>query len=445
MRKLKICIITILIIIIILLFTIIKLTEDKDEINNESNNTLVSVVRSEKGIEVNSSGFSDVTDTNMFFTILNIMNKYMGVINYMVNASDTINENPYNITNDNDKKLILYNMLDEKYMEDNNIKSEEDIEISENAINFSLIPIQMKVRYGNNVSVYIASTYVENLDSKTMEKVTFMINLCNQDGESTFSIAQVDNIEDLNDFNINYEPDKIVKNNYNTYTILEMSKEGLIKYYVQTFKYLEVNYTELFYENYLNEEYRNKRFQNINNFVEWVNEYKDKINETKCIRYVENNLDNYTQYIWEDQNGNQYIINAKAIMNVDISLDTYTIDLQEFVNEYEKATDEEKVAMNINKFILALNSYDYDYIYNILNDNFRNNNFATKEELKEYLKNNFYANNTIGGNASIEALSLYYECTINIENTEDNSQTKKATFIMKLGDGVDFEISFSIK
>lgn len=51
-------------------------------------------------------------------------------------------------------------------------------------------------------------------------------------------------------------------------------------------------------------------------------------------------------------------------MNFTVILDTYTIDLPEFTEKYTKASDEEKVLLNIQKGFTAINDKDYRYVYN---------------------------------------------------------------------------------
>jgi hypothetical protein len=46
-------------------------------------------------------------------------------------------------------------------------------------------------------------------------------------------------------------------------------------------------------------------------------------------------------------------------MDYKLILDEYTIDLPEFTEKYKKAAPQEKVGMNIEKIISAINNKDY--------------------------------------------------------------------------------------
>ena len=51
------------------------------------------------------------------------------------------------------------------------------------------------------------------------------------------------------------------------------------------------------------------------------------------------------------------------ITNYEVVLDTYTIDLPEFLEKYNKNSDEIKCGMNIQKLFDAINDEDYSYVY----------------------------------------------------------------------------------
>ena len=55
-------------------------------------------------------------------------------------------------------------------------------------------------------------------------------------------------------------------------------------------------------------------------------------------------------------------------MQYKVLLDTYTMILPEFAEQYDNLDNTKKVVMNIEKVIQALNLRDFKYIYNKLDD-----------------------------------------------------------------------------
>ena len=60
-----------------------------------------------------------------------------------------------------------------------------------------------------------------------------------------------------------------------------------------------------------------------------------------------------------------------------VVLDTYTIDLPEFIEKYNSANEKTKVGLNIQKVFDAINNEDYEYVYNKLDNTFKQTNFKT--------------------------------------------------------------------
>ena len=195
--------------------------------------------------------------------------------------------------------------------------------------------------------------------------------------------------------------------------------------------------------NLLDEDYRNKRFGNINEYMKYINENKDRIEGITIEQYLVNQEEDYTEYVCKDQYDNLYIFKEQAIMDYTVELDTYTIATDEFKKEYANGTDNKKVIMNVDKFIQMLNNYDYKTAYGLLNNAFKQNNFETEEDFKKYIQNTYYEHNDI----SIDKISDEngtYVCEATISNKQNSEENKKINIIMKLGTGINFEMSFEI-
>lgn len=228
----------------------------------------------------------------------------------------------------------------------------------------------------------------------------------------------------------------------NYFEIQGMTDEQMAEYYL--FRYKDdiiYNPKELY--NKLDQTYKEKKFRNLEEFTSYINENKKILADIKLSKYKVNKYDDHTEYICLDQYGNYYIFKETAVMNYTVQLDTYTIDSEEFLNKYNNGEDQLKVGMNLEKIFQALNRKDYEYIYEKLNKEFRTNNFPTLEEFKKYIEENFFnINNVSYGNFESKSGSYIYELNIT-DATEEDEYTIEKNFIVKLGEGTDFEIAFN--
>lgn len=233
-----------------------------------------------------------------------------------------------------------------------------------------------------------------------------------------------------------------VKQKYecNEFSFANVNTEDLILIYFNKYKNNMANNIQEAYDS-LDEEYRNKRFGNINEYRIYVNNNYSKLMSATLKNYqVDTTNSDYTRYICTDNSGNYYIFRETAIMQYKLILDTYTIDLPEFIQKYNSSNENQKVALNIEKFITAINSKDYKYAYNCLAGSFKNNYFKTEAEFENYARANFYENNTVTYNNFEKQGDLFiYSVTITDAKTENK---KQKTFIMELREGTEFVMSF---
>ena len=203
---------------------------------------------------------------------------------------------------------------------------------------------------------------------------------------------------------------------------------------------------------YLDNEYRNLKYGSLQEYKDFIISNNDDINDFEMKAYSING----NRYVCKDGKDNFYIFNVNKVLDYTVVLDTYTVDLPEFTEKYNKVSAQEKVALNINKVITALNDKDYKYIYNKLADSFKDNYFNNEEELKEYLSNKLYDNNEINfGKFSDEGNGIYtYEIELSEISNEneaaqegkgDNFARIKMNIVMQLKEGTDFVMSFSIE
>lgn len=442
LKKLKKIIIVVLIIIILILLLILKM--NKNNQNTTIEEDVLSNEITEKVLEENDNGFKKIDDSSMFFAVLDSLNKYINVLDYKINEDNTLEENPYEIKSENDKKKVLFSMLDSDYKEENNITSEDNIIIGDNISEFSIIPIEMKVKYGDRIQVYALHVYLENVDKKSLTQRYFIVKIDNNN--STFSIKPLDEeYEGIDEINENQKVESIDINDYNQCYVDNISDEALIKMYMEKYRYMAVNYPEVVYNNYFDEEYRNARFKNVDNFISYVESIEDEISEVKVIKYSKNFYTDYNEYIIIDQYDNPYIFKENSIMNFTIKLDNYTIPTDTFKQTYLESEDEKKVQMNIDKFFQMINRRDYQTSYNCLADSFKNNYFNTEEKFEEYAKDRFFSYNKIKFNSYEKVGADLYTFEVEVSDLlEEDSEPIKINIIMKLEDDLNFKMSFDM-
>ena len=247
------------------------------------------------------------------------------------------------------------------------------------------------------------------------------------------------------------DTEEAFKNRYNTYVQKEYTEEDICEQYMTMYKALMLSNTNEAYK-YLDNEYRNLKYGSLQEYKDFIISNNDDINDFEMKAYSINE----NRYVCKDGKDNFYIFNVNKVLDYTVVLDTYTVDLPEFTEKYNKVSAQEKVALNINKVITALNYKDYKYIYNKLADSFKDNYFNNEEELKEYLSNKLYDNNEINfGKFSDEGNGIYtYQIELSEISNEneaaqegkgDNFARIKMNIVMQLKEGTDFVMSFSIE
>lgn len=227
---------------------------------------------------------------------------------------------------------------------------------------------------------------------------------------------------------------------YNEFQYASISTERLLQIYLNEYIYQCLYDTEAAF-NLLDEEYKEKRFGTYDAYLEYINAERNNIINAKIQTFSTYEYDNGREYIIEDQFGRIYVFEAEAVMEYKVMLDTYTVPTQSFIAEYEKADNEKKAALNLNKFLEAIENKDYKYAYSKLYEAFRNNNFKTQEEFENYVNQNWLNYNNIE-TVNVENQSGVYACTLSIID-ENNLEIEKIFMIQLVGES-DYQVSFTI-
>lgn len=339
------------------------------------------------------------------------------------------------LTSNEDKNQAIYDQLYVGYVQKNNITKTNVYEKIRDIGNSFLID-KMYIIDGENIKDFYV--YIENNEKK--EKIFEVILDVNN---NTYSINPLNNVN-YNEITA-IDVDSINKNSNNAFNYANISDEQMAKNYFYDFKNNVLSDISKSY-NKLEENYKKKRFENIDNYKEYVNNNQNELQKIIIKKYLINNYQDYTEYVCQDQYENYYIFRAKNVMNYEVLLDNYTITTDKFKETYSEANNEKKVQMNVDKFIQMINRHDYKTSYNCISSGFKKNYLDTQEKFEEYMKNIFFEYNKFEFRNIEQKGSNLYTVTLNITDlTEESSETRNVTIIMQLNDDLDFEMSFGIE
>lgn len=451
MNKIKKFIIIFAAVIIVIILILIALKKNENN-NNLLNNDDYLEEGEEKTPDKDENGYIDVSDASVFYSVVDAVNKYVKIMQYDVNTQIS-DEDIYHyfsikdeylsdITSEDKRAEAVIDLLDEEYKKSNNVLinnyKNKLYEINENTL---LVPIEMKAKYDNNISIYILKAYMS--ENNTDEKYF----ICRVDSKNqTFSIEFVnEKVESIDNLKVSENDNVIQPNSFNSFQIENMTYEQIAQKYFDNFKTMIINYTDVYYSKYFTDEYKEKRFGSINEFKVYIEKNKEKIKYLEMYKYLVNTTDDYVEYICQDQYGRNFVFRAKNVMNYTVQLDTYTIPTEKFKETYDKAEGEKKVQMNIDKFIQMVNRNDCKSSYNCIADGFKNNYLDTQDKFENYIKNEFFEYNNFEFDSIEQKGSNLYTCTLTLTDATGNSKdSKKITIIMQLNDNYDFKMSFSV-
>lgn len=445
LKKIILFIIILIIIIISIIFCIIHFNKGEVLYNIDENGTT-----DEEANYINTK-IQLVNSRNDYYAVKQCVEKFYLYYGYIFD-DDTVNENLSDVDGYDDGNTNVYSkeecinnvykMLDKDYIDYKNITLNNLVEKVDNIKSSDVDINEMYVSQKNvNVSIYIVNGRLKENTTDEMSDFELMVKL--DAVNKTFTVFLGDYIDEKysdikigDEININVES-LIEKNEINIYDYKNITDENYIRGLLLKYQN-EVLFDEETAYNNLDEEYRKKRFGSLDNFKEYAKNNIIRNVKLKLVKYQINNYDDYTEYVCLDNDGNYYIFNEKSVMNYNLLLDTYTVNVPQFVKKYENGDNQLKVGMNIDKILSAIKENDYNYIYNKLDDTYKNNNFNTVEELKNYIQSVFVSNNV--SYDEFKDLGGVYTYKLLIDDNNSN-----ITVIMKLLDNDDFVMSFEIK
>ena len=387
----------------------------------------------------------DVDNISKVKIVENAIQRYFDTIN--INSSKYFSrnvqgDNVRTVTEAEIYKSVL-EMLSMEYKNKNNI-NEENINQKIKFLNEKLIIITLKNKeiVQENTEKFCVNAIAVNEENKLKSNFCIFVNLDIKN--KTFSIEPIDsNNETFDSIKINNNNAIIEPNDNNTYNDVSMGNEQLINKYLNDFKKIAISVPTISYS-YVEEEYKRLKFPNEEKYIEYIQNNKKRISQASVTKYRVRYSENYNEFICVDQNNFYYIFRQEKNkpLNYNVILDTYTIDAAESIEKYNNGSVQQKVGMNIEKIISAINCKDYDYIYNKLDEKYKENNFPTIDRLEEVLKNNAFDINIANYNSFKENGNDIYTYNITIK-AMDSEETKQMTVIMKLLEDRNFVFSFS--
>lgn len=340
-------------------------------------------------------------------------------------------------------KQNIYNLLSNKYINENNITIDNVYKYVDELKDPTLyVLIEADLIQDGDIKSFLTYGLIEEMeDYKVIDKIFTVVNIDVSKG--CFSIEPIyGNYKDINEIKINKMDDKIILNNLNKFSMTSISKDDLPKEYINLYKRLALGEPEELYK-LLDEDYKKLRFETFEIFKNYIEKNRSEIQSIRLEGFYIVTEGENTKYICIDQNKKYYVINQKEILeDYTIILDTYTIDLPEFIKKYDSSEEHIKVALNIEKLISATKDGDYKYVYNKMDNTFKNTKFGTEEKFEKYIKQKYNPNEDILSYGKYEKISGTHIYEVELTDVSENNKIK-AKIVMQLKDERDFVFSFS--
>lgn len=375
----------------------------------------------------------------------------------------------YLLIMESSEKEVLISYLNEEYVKDNNINANNILEKLETYKNYDgYYTNEIYELNGDTFSTYYVKGKID------LKAVFYEVGIDYLN--HTFDIMPIDEARYEDSINKGIQSNEITeriiqKKTYNIVNIQNLNEENIARNYFKNYFKLLLEDVEEAYEK-LDSEYKKQRFEDIESFKQYVIDNKGKIELAYKYENIDNiefngfdeyynfkeenkkygvesyqfsRIDSYSRYVCVDGYGLYYIFKVITPGDYSVILDNHTIDLPEFTEKYNSTRSENKVGMNIEKIKDALNTQDYKYVYEKLDETFKENYYPTQASLENFIKNNLFENNNFVY-ANIEEKNGLYIFTVQINDRAGKStEVKRLNIVMQLNEGTDFTMSFSMQ
>ena len=332
------------------------------------------------------------------------------------------------------------------------------------------------VVFPKNSRLMLAPVYRVDNEAGNVNFVSFKINNQNIYGiiildgaNQTFKILKASETDYNNAKNHNIESKykeyiKIDEKTFNKYKYSIVEDADIIKQYFNDYIQKANYYPEEAY-NILDEKYKTNKFNTFLDFQNYLNQRKEQLEaldiyniktsndfttdeeyesylmnfKSKGLKqYLIKDYETYRLYICIDDYDNYYAFKETGAMEYSLYLDDYNILLAEDLYQYNSVDNKGKAALNVKRFLKAVNQEDYIYAYNMLSEGFKKNYFETLQKFIKYIENQNIDYNNIK-NIEVREESNIYICIL---KTNDN---KTMQFNVQLLDNQEYKISFKVE
>ena len=397
-----------------------------------------------------SKTFRKIDDVSMYHTTKIIIEDYVRYFQN-INYEETVEIGRLQMTEKEIKDYQLEEgikaidtVFDKRYKETRNISREDIISFAGQYKNNSVV---------EKYKIKISEEYIAELtDDKKIVLVYSKIN--NKDFNCMLKIDLTNNRYSIfyEDFmnkekytkdrteEITIDDSDIEKNDYNIFIVSNLSNQNIVIQYFSDLKNKMKNDRMELY-NSLDKDYRAKRFPSYEKFEQFLNSINDRINKLDISKFKFSNnqikiMDNYD---------NIYTLNTSDIINYTIIMDDYTLEDKEITDIYNKSVDTDKVNTNIAKFFKMINLKDYESAYNLLDKNFKKQNYPSIDAFRKYIETNLFSYSKVTKVNDTKKTGNYYIMSLNVVNgEEDVIHAKQVTVVMQLLEGTNFVMSFSM-
>ncbi len=435
MKKIKILIVILVIVIISIITTIVILRamEPQDFAK------LQKLATPEEDIEISPEQLKELTRIE-YNVITFAVTSYIQNLNQNNSLYLVKDENGNFYITEEEKNQRVIDLLSKEYIKENNITTknlEKYITLEKEQLLF--VPTKMKSMNTGEIKTYAVQGILENIQYQFDKEICLIVIIDYQN--KTFAIEptnqKYDEIETIRDENIK-------ENDNNKYSTITVNIENIAKDYINLYKRLALAKPELAYE-FLDQEYREKRFGDLEVFEKYIDSNKEEIKKLAVEQYQVNTYSDYSEYVVKDKYENVYVFDEKAVLDFTFKLDTYTLPTDKFKEEYDKVEQQQKVMMNVDKWVQMLNNRDYKSAYEVLDNTFRNNYFGTQEQFETKMKAIFPLRYKVEyGEFSEEGNTYMQEITLS-DVTGEQDGGIQTTAIMQLKDDYQFVMALEIK
>ena len=445
-KKLKIAIIFVFIIILILLALTIYIIKSQNDMNGE--NMIIDNEGNYKEVfeEDNSSEIKKLYNNVEYFRVKDCIDTYTS---FYLDLLYSQNAEKERVTTMQERMLSIIPDFVKKDLNINAQNVYKTIGLPDKYLRLDNITVSRQVAEENtDTTIYAYIVEGVLIDRENFSKENFKSIVLLDGLNGTFYIIPQKYIENKKIDTTEgkklqlYSEEEIEDKTYNKYQSRTYTDQYICEEYFNTFR-LNLEYDAQGMYDKLDKNYREKRFGSYSEFAKYIKE--NNINNAKLASYLVNREDDYTEYVCKDQNENLYIFKEVAVKDYTITLDTYTLEQEKFNEEYEKATNQKKVMMNIDKFFQMLNAKDYKAAYEKLDTNFKNNYFKTEQDFENYIKQRVFSYNKVEYVSYNGDISGIFKYDLNLKNKQNETQEVSFSVVMQLKEGTDFVMSFNVQ